>query len=376
MHPNSLAGIGTSEEQVELLDVATNFCRDKSPVDRVRALIDDERGYDADVWREIGELGWLAIAIPEAHDGVGLSMAEVVPIAEQMGRNLLATPFSSTTLAAQALIAGGTEAQRAEWLPRIAAGAAATLALREDHGDWDIAHVDTTGEIDGDSVRCSGTKQLVPWADSAELVIASVKVAGELRFACIERGALKDAALRRETVIDETARSFEVTLDGVVVGADALFDAGRTRETVERIELAGGLLAAAEMTGGAAAVIDYTLDYLKTRKQFGKVIGSYQALKHPTVDNYVEYEKSRSHLYSAAHAWGQQGEGEIAVRMAAAQAHSSYSAAADRSIQFHGGFGFTHDCDAQLHRRRAIMAGALGGDAAWHRSKLSKLLFD
>lgn len=373
---DNLGTIGTTEEQIELLDVATNFCRDKSPVDKVRGLIDDDLGYDPSIWKEIGELGWLAIAIPEAHDGVGLSMAEVVPIAEQMGRNLMSTPFGSTTLAAQALLAGGSEAQQAQWLPKIAAGTAATLALREENGDWDLSNIDVTGAVSGDTVTLSGKKQLVQWAASVDLIIASVKIDDMVRFALIERSALADGALRRETVIDETTRSYEVTLDGVTVSVDALFDADRTRETLEKIELAAGLIHAAEMTGGAQAVIDYTLEYLKTRKQFGKIIGSYQALKHPTVNNYVEYEKARTHLYSAAHSWGEQGRGEVAVLMAAAQAHSSYATAADRSIQFHGGFGFTHDCDAQLHRRKAIMGGALIGDAAYQRSKLANLLFD
>lgn len=373
---DNLGTIGTTEEQIELLDVATNFCRDKSPVDKVRGLIDDDLGYDPSIWKEIGELGWLAIAIPEAHDGVGLSMAEVVPIAEQMGRNLMSMPFGSTTLAAQALLAGGSEAQQAQWLPKIAAGTAATLALREENGDWDLSNIDATGAVSGDTVTLSGKKQLVQWAASVDLIIASVKIDDMVRFALIERSALADGALRRETVIDETTRSYEVTLDGVTVSADALFDADRTRETLEKIELAAGLIHAAEMTGGAQAVIDYTLEYLKTRKQFGKIIGSYQALKHPTVNNYVEYEKARTHLYSAAHSWGEQGRGEVAVLMAAAQAHSSYATAADRSIQFHGGFGFTHDCDAQLHRRKAIMGGALIGDAAYQRSKLANLLFD
>ncbi|WP_109355826.1 acyl-CoA dehydrogenase family protein [Sphingorhabdus sp. EL138] len=373
---NNLGDIGTTEEQIELMDVATNFCRDKSPIDKVRALMEDDLGYDPDVWREIGDLGWLAIAIPESHDGVGLSMAEVVPIAEQMGRNLLSTPFGSTTIAAQALLAGGSEAQQAAWLPKITAGTAATLALREDHGDWNLGHVASTGKETAGGIALSGKKQLVCWADSAELIIASIEMDGNVRFAMIERSALPDGALRREAIIDETARSYELTLDGVTVAADALFDGNRTRETIEKIELAAGLIHAAEMTGGSQAVIDYTLEYLKTRKQFDKIIGSYQALKHPTVDNYVEYEKARTHLYSAAHSWGEQGRGEVAVRMAAAQAHSSYSRAADRSIQFHGGFGFTHDCDAQLHRRKAIFDGALIGDAAYQRSKLAGLLFD
>ena len=373
---DNLGTIGTTEEQIELMDVATNFCRDKSPIEKVRALIEEDLGYDPAVWQEIGELGWLAIAIPEAHGGVGLSMAEVVPIAEQMGRNLLNTPFGTTTLAAQALLAGGNEAQQAAWLPKIAEGAAATLALREDNGDWDLTNIACTGVVDGDEIKLSGKKQLVLWADSAAVILASVKVDDAVRIVLIERSALDNNALRREEIIDETARSFELTLDGVTVPTDALLDGSRTRETVEKIELAAGLIHAAEMTGGTQAVIDYTLEYLKTRKQFDKIIGSYQALKHPTVDNYVEYEKARTHLYSAAHSFSEQGRGEVAVRMAAAQAHSSYAQAADRGIQFHGAFGFTHDCDAQLYRRQAIFKGALIGDAAYQRSKLAGLLFD
>ncbi len=372
----NLGTIGTTEEQIELLDVATNFCRDKSPIEKVRALMEDELGYDPDVWREIGELGWLAIAIPEAHDGVGLSMAEVVPIAEQMGRNLLNTPFGTTTLASQVLLAGGSEEQQAAWLPKIAAGTAAALALQEDNGDWDLSNIAATGVESGGTVALSGKKQFVVWANAAELVIASIKVDDEVRFALIDKAAIPDSAWRRETIIDETARSYELTLDGISIPADALFDAAKTRDTIERIEMVGSLIHSAEMTGGTQAVIDYTIEYLNTRKQFDKIIGSFQALKHPTVDNYVEYEKSRTHLYSAAHCFNDQGRGEVAVRMAAAQAHGTYSHAADRAIQFHGAFGFTHDCDAQLYRRQAIFKGALNGDAAWHRAKLSKLLFD
>ena len=373
---DNLGTLGTTEEQIELMDVATNFCRDKSPIEKVRGLIGDELGYDRDIWKEIGELGWLAIAIPEVYDGVGLSMAEVVPIAEQMGRRLMNTPFGSTTLAAQVLLAGGSEDQQATWLPKIAAGTAATMALQEDNGDWDLTNIEASGVISGDTVTLSGKKQFVLWANSAELIIASIKIDGDLRFAVIERSGIDDSAIRRESVIDETVRSFELTLDGLTISTDALFEASRTRETLERIELAASLIHSAEMTGGTQAVIDYTIEYLTTRKQFDKIIGSFQAVKHPTVDNYVDYEKARTHLYSAAHCWGDQGRGEVAVHMAASSAHSVYSHAADRSIQFHGAFGFTHDCDAQLYRRQAIFKGALIGDAAWHRAKLADLLFD
>lgn len=369
------AGLGYSEEQIELLDVATSFCRDKSPIDKVRALMDSDTGFDADIWREIAELGWTAIAIPEAHGGVGLSLAEVVPVVEQMGRNLLASPFVSTTLAAQALIAGGTEAQQAEWLPRLAAGAIGTLALAEAHGDWDVGNIMVTARADGDVIALDGEKLFVLWADNAEMAIVSVLLAGKVALVLLTHEDLAKAKVRREAIIDETKRSFAVGLDGVSVPKSQLLDPAKAAATLMHIDMAAALLQSAEMCGGTQTVIDYTVEYLKTRKQFGKLIGEYQALKHPAVNAYVEYEKARSHLYSAAYAHADQGDGEVAVRMAKAAADGAYSFASDRAVQFHGGFGFTHDCDAGLHRRAAIFHASQHGDAAWHRAKLGTLLF-
>ena len=370
-----LGALSYSEEQIELMDVATSFCRDKSPIDKVRKLIDDEHGYDPAIWQEIVDLGWLGIAAPEAQGGVGLSMAEVAPIAEQMGRRLLATPFATCTIAAQALLAAGDEAQCAEWLPRIVAGEVATLALTEPHGDWNLGHVEATAKANGEGYVLNGTKQFVVYAQHAALVIASVTVDGAVRLVLIEGSAIPDGALRREIIIDETKRSYELTLDGITLPASALLDSGRSGAALGQIELASALLQAAEMCGGTQSAIDYTIEYLKTRKQFGKLIGEYQALKHPITNAYVGYEKARSHMLSAAHNFGQQGVGEIAVRMAKASADKAYSFAADRAVQFHGGFGFTHDCDAGLYRRSAIWHASQYGDAAWHRAKLADLLF-
>ena len=369
-----LAGIGYSEEQIELLDVATAFCREKSPISKVRALLESETGFDAGVWNEIVELGWLAVAIPEAQGGVGLSLAEVVPIVEQMGRNLLASPFVSTTLAQQALIAGANEVQQADWLPRLASGTIATLALSEAHGDWDLANITATATRSASGLALSGTKHFVLWADSADLLVVSVQLDGRPAMLLLQKADISASALRRETIVDESKRSFALALDGITVPESALLDPARTASALAQIELAANLLQSAEMCGGAQAAIDYTLDYLRTRKQFGNLIGAYQALKHPMVDAYVGYEKARTHLYSAAHSFADQGRGEVAVRMAKAAADGAYSFAADRAIQFHGGFGFTHDCDAGLHRRAAIFHASQYGDAAWHRKKLADLL--
>jgi alkylation response protein AidB-like acyl-CoA dehydrogenase len=369
-----LGRIGFSEEQGELLELAQRFCRERSPIATVRRLMTDELGYDPAVWREMGELGWLGIAIPEPHGGSGLGLEAVVPVAEQLGRTLLATPFLPTTLAAQAILAGGTLEQRERLLPRLALGAPASLALLEESADWTPEAVACTAEDDGDHLVLSGRKLLVEYASSAELILATVRHRGAPAWVILERSDIPPSALRREVLVDETRRSFGLNLGGLKVSRSQLMDPARAAAALERVHLAANLLLSAEMCGGARAVIDLTVDYLKTRKQFGKLIGSYQALKHPTVEAYVRYEQARSHLYSAAHSFDEQGASEIAVRMAKATADWAFSFAADRAIQFHGGFGFTYDCDAQLYRRRAIWCASQHGDGAWHKRKLADLL--
>lgn len=366
--------IGLSDEQAELLESATKYCRDKSPMENVRRLIEDELGHDPTVFAEMAELGWLGIAIPESHGGAGLGLAEVVPVAEQMGRNLMGGPLLATTLAAQALLAAGTEEQKSRVLPELASGRPATLALMEPHADWDPRHIDCQASQSGGRIALSGTKVFVADAHVAEWIIASVNLAGAAAMVLLDRDAIAACSMRRETVIDETRRSFRLDLRGVSVPAEALLDGSRVGAALDRIELAGSLLATAEMCGAGVSCIDDTVKYLVDRKQFGKPIGSYQALKHPTVHAHLGIEQARSHLYAAAHTFESGQSGEIAVRMAKAHTGPALAFAADRAIQFHGGFGFTYECDAQLYRRRAIWGENQHGDAIYHRRKLADLI--
>lgn len=352
-----LAKIALSEMQVELRDQAMKFCADKSPIAKVRKLLTDERGYDTEVWQEMADLGWLGIAVPEGHGGLGLDLADTVPVAEAMGKHLMNSPFASTTLAAQAILFGGSEAQKAEWLPKLASGTVATVALFEPHGAWDL------------DVTEGKTKTFVLNLDAAEVIVTTVHHGGQTRLALISRDRI---TARRETIIDETKRSY--TFDVPELEALELMPAELTPVALDRIELVANLLQSAELSGAAMACVDYTVDYLKTRTQFGKVIGAFQALKHPTVDAFMDAEGARSLLYAAATHVEKQGDGEIAVRMANAKAQTALSYAADRSIQFHGGFGFTYDCDAQLYRRLAMFAASHFGDAAFHRARLADLL--
>lgn len=366
--------IGFSDEQRELQDVATAFCREKFSTDKSRALLSSEIGYDEAIWQEMVALGWTAIAIPERFGGVGLSLSEVTPVIEQIGRNFAHTPLHSSTIAAHALLFGATEEQCASILPKIVDGTVVSLALSEDDGMWDLETVSTTAKRDGEMIAISGVKRFVVDAEVANALIVSVSLDSAPALVIIHKSDLDKNALSRETVIDETKRSYRIRFDDIRIPSDQLMDIDKARTALHQIDLAANLLSSAEMVGGCQAVIDYTLDYLKTRKQFGKLIGSYQALKHPTVDAFLDYEQARSHLYSAAHCIGEQGVGEIAVRMAKAAADKAYSFSSDRSIQFHGGFGFTYDCDAQLHRRRAIWHASQYGDSLWQRQKLAQLI--
>lgn len=371
----NMGTLGTTEAQIDVLEQAERFAREKSSIADVRRLIADDLGYSPDIWAEIGALGWLGIAVPEAYGGLGLSLTEAVPIAEQMGRYLLHSPFTATTLAGQLLLLGGTEAQKQHWLPQLCEGRAASFAVSEDNGDWDLGNITASAAGEAGGIRLSGEKQFVLDLASANFVIVSAKQDGVMQLYLVDMVDVPVAAMRREGLIDETKRSFALDLSQIPPASVQAMNPQAAQAALAHLHLAANLLGAAEMTGAAQACIDYTLDYLKTRTQFGKPIGAFQALKHPAVDAYVEYENARSLLYAAAFSFGRQGEGEIATRMAKAQAGSALSFAADRSIQFHGGFGFTYDCDAQLYRRRAIFLCSQFGDAAYHRAKLADLLF-
>jgi len=365
-----------SEEQETLLDIASNFCADKSPVAKVRERLELEGGFDPDIWKEIADLGWLGICVPEQYGGSALSLAEVVTIVEPMGRHLLATPFVSTTLVAQLLMKAGTEAQKSTWLPKICEGAIGAMGISEAHGDWDLGNLTCMGTRDGDAVKLSGTKTFVTDAAAADIVIASVSLDGSPALVFLEKSDLASGTMDKESIIDETRRSYRVNLDGISVSAANLLEMEQTGSALTHLHLAANLLTAAEMCGGLAACLNTIIEYLNTRKQFGKLIGSYQALKHPTVDILMGLEASRSHLYYAASVLDDPKEGEIAVRMAKVQVNEVFSYAGDRAIQFHGGFGFTFECDAQLYRRRSLWCENQFGNAAYHRKRLANLLLD
>lgn len=362
-----------SDEQSLLLDTATEFFRDKSPTAAVRRRMATESGFEEDEWREMVALGWTGLAIPESCGGSGLGLGAAVCIAEPMGRHLFASPWLSTQLFARAITVGGSDTQQNAWLPDVADGAVATVALTESEGSWRLDEPATEFIEDAGSVTIRGVKTLVGDAAAAERVLVSGRLDGRLALAVLERDALPDAV--RETVVDETRRCYRLDFDGVQVARDALLTADAARAGLQAIEQAAWLLVAAESAGGTAGVLALTVEYLNTRTAFGRKIGSYQGLKHPTVDVLIGLERARSHVYHAASLLDAGEDAEVALRMAKAQAGDAFAFAGDRAIQFHGGFGFTWECDAQLYLRRALFLQYSYGDGAHHRKRLADAVF-
>jgi acyl-CoA dehydrogenase len=366
--------ISFTDEQAMLLEIATDFFRDKSSIATVRRQIASESGFDRELWNEIAGLGWLGIAVPERFGGSGLSLADVAVIAEPMGRSLAGTPFTSTQLFTQGLLAGGSEAQQRDLLPKICGGAIGTVALFESDGDWELEHIGSAAAIAGDAARLSGAKTLVCDAAVADFVLASVALDDAPALAIVKLADLPRERRTRETVIDETRRAFRLDLAGVSVAASSLITGDKARAALKAIRDAALLLATAEAAGGMAGVLETTIEYLNTRSAFGRKIGSYQSLKHTCAEILVGLERTRSHVYHAASLLAAGEDAEIALRMAKVEAGDSFVFAGDRAVQFHGGFGFTYDCDAQLYLRRALWLQYAFGDAAHHRRKLADLL--
>ncbi len=364
-----------SEEQAMLLDVAREFCKNKSPIAVVRSQLETDSGYDPALWDEMVGLGWAGIALPESCGGSGMGVATVVPVVEAMGRAMLGTPLISTTLAAQLLLRAGGESRMEALLSGIAAGETAAVALLE-NADWGDTRIACT--LGTDRVL-HGSKKYVTDATSARLFVVVVDYNGAPALAAVKAEQLAAGSITPNTLIDQTKRSASVDFSGVVVADENIIAGERVAAALRDLHLLGALLTAVEATGSAGRCLDTIVDYLKTRKQFGKLIGSYQALKHPTVDILTAVDSARSFIYHAATLVGEgplDKDAEIACRMAKAHATDTLLYAGDRAVQFHGGMGFTYECDAQLYIRRAQWSQQQYGDAQHHRKRLASLLLD
>ena len=369
-----------SEEQEMLRRSAREFLAKECGPKVVRTLMESADGYDEALWKKIAGLGWTALGIPEQYGGVG-TFLDLVVVLEEAGRSLLPGPFFSTmALAVPALIEAGTEAQKKKVLSQIAEGSArATLALTEPSGRWDAAGIRLGAQPKGGGWQLDGVKTFVADAAVADFIVVAARTRGEgeegLTLFLVERG-VKGLEVRALETLDQTRRWYEVRFEGVQVGPDAVMGAPDQGwpHLKRALEWSTAALCA-EMVGGVQKVLETSTEYAKTRHQFGKPIGIYQAVSHKLADMLVLSESGRSATYYAA--WAVDADApdrSLASSMAKAYVSDAYRKAAGDGIQVHGGIGFTWEHDIHLYFKRAKSSEVTLGDATYHRELVAQAL--
>ncbi len=379
---------GFSQEQELSRQTARSFLEKECPSGFVRRMMEEPAGTTDEFWQKLAELGWLGLIYPEAYGGLGLGLVDLTVILEEMGRVVMPGPyFSAVLLGGRAILEAGSEAQKREWLPKIAEGAARlTLALTEEQVGWDADAVQLAARpVKGKDGhwQLSGTKLFVPDAHTADALVVAARTAKPTKEDPAHGVSLflvpADARGVRTTLLptmDQTRKLCEVTLSRVDVGRDAVLGPLHGGwPSLARVLDRATVGLCAEMCGGAQRVLDMCTDYAKIRVAFGKPIGTYQAVKHKCADMLVAVENAKSITYYAAWAVDEDvPEARLAASMAKAYVSDAYRKAAGDGIQIHGGIGFTWEHDLHLYFKRAKGSEVLFGDATLHRERVATLI--
>ncbi len=369
---------GFSEEQELLRSEVRKLLDEQCPMAEVRRIIATPEGYSPELWKQLGELGWLGLVIPEAYGGAGLGWLDLVVLLEETGRTLFPSPLVSNTLAACALLESGSEEQKGRWLPDLASGSRiGTVALLEASDDLTPAGVQLRGERDGNAFVLRGDKRFVPDAAQADLFVVSFRTGPsdpECALAVIEADA-PGVSTQSLAPLDETKRSGSLLLDGVRVGPESILgEPGAAAPAIARLLDLGAIAVTAEIIGSAEGTLALTVQYAKDRVQFGSPIGRYQGVKHPLAEAYVDVECMKSLLYHAA--WAVDAHPDL-LPSATAQAKGFASDAITQSgvmgIQLHGAVGYTQEYDIQLYLRRSKWARPMFGDEDYHFDRVATL---
>jgi alkylation response protein AidB-like acyl-CoA dehydrogenase len=360
---------GLTETQQMLKNSARAFFPTECPMSEVRRLMELDGAHDAALWRKIADHGWTGIIVPEEHGGMGLGLVEMAVAAEEMGRALLPGPFFSTVFVAGALL--DALPQWRHRVERIAKGEErATLALLEDSACWDLDAV----RLSLASGRITGRKLFVPDAASADLLLCAARCGEELAIVQIDpRG--RGVAIRPMPAMDRTRQLYSIEFDRAAV--EILATGPDAEAALDRATDIACVALASEMAGAMQRVLEITVEYAKTRKQFGKPIGQFQAVQHLCADMLVLAESSRSAAGYAAWALQEAAPGaRTAVSVAKSYVGEACREVINRGIQVHGGMGFTWENDLHLYYRRAKASEIAFGDAAFHRERIARSVVD
>jgi alkylation response protein AidB-like acyl-CoA dehydrogenase len=373
-----MTALGASRRSVlgepadELRESIRAFAQASSPEAEVRRLMATESGYDPAVWtRMAGELELPGMTIPERFGGSGFAIDAQAVVFEELGRVLMCTPYLSTVLAAEALLASGDDGACAEYLPQIASGRKrAALALLEGHGRLDRGGIETRATpLPGGRARLDGRKKFVVDGHSADLLVVFAR--GDEGLAVFVVDAQADGLTRRPVAtLDLTRKQAHVDLDGV----DAR-PVGAAEAALDRVVTIAAVALAAESLGCASACVEMATDYAKVRYQYGRPIGSFQAVKHLCAEMLRFTEQSRAAAYEAA-LTAASGAPDAALAASTAKAYCGEMGGwvAAQNIQVHGGIGFTWEHPAHLYYRRAKSNEQLFGGPAYHRERVLRLL--
>lgn len=370
-----------TEEQQDLRETARAFLAEHASSERVRAAMEGESGWDDALWAQLGaELGWTAVHIPEEYGGLGLGYVELVALLELMGERIVCSPYFATlALGANAILVAGSEEQKQQWLGPIAEGErTATLALTEANGRWDPAGIETLCEPSGEGYVLRGTKRYVLDGAAADWLIVAARAPGTVGEDGISlfRVPSETPGVARKPLptVDQTRRQAEIGFDGVSVPASALLGtAGEGGPALLRILDLAAVALAAEQVGGAQRCLDMAVEYASTRVQFGRVIGSFQSIKHKCADMMVAVEAARSAVYYAG-CVAAEGSDELprVASLAKAYCSDAYFRCAADNVQIHGGVGFTWEYDCHLYFKRAKSSETFLGDPAYHRELVAQ----
>jgi alkylation response protein AidB-like acyl-CoA dehydrogenase len=363
----------TSDQQL-LKNSARAFLDEHCTPAIVRALWDDRRGESEAMWKDMAQLGWLGLSLPETYGGSDLGMVETAILLEEMGRASYPGPYLPTMLVASAINHAGTDVQKQRWLPAICAGGArATVALLDGGLSWTADAITTQATRTRDGWKLMGTKPFVPWPHIADLMLVPARVPeGVTLFLVDPRGG--GITQTPVTGMDLSTRWMTVTFEGANVAADDVLGwPGDYEPPLEALLRVGAVGAAAEMLGAARRCLDMAVEYAKVREQFGQPIGSFQAIRHKCADMLLEVENSHAAVYYAAWALDAKAEdASLAASVAKAYVGDAARKVCGEAIQVHGGIGFTWEYDLHLYFKRAKALEVQYGDADYHRELITR----
>ena len=364
---------GLSDEQELLQGEVRKFLDDRCPIDEVRRIAESENSHEPKLWRQLAELGWLGLIVPEQYGGAGLGWVELAVLLIETGRRLLPAPLVPSTLVVATLLDAGSEEQRERWLPGLLDGSLiGSVAFLEQTESWKPSGIELRGEPDGDGYILSGTKHFVSDPAIADLFVVPFRTgAGETDIALgiVEAGA-KGCSHKSFATMDRTRRMGDVAFDGVSIPGSQILAADGWPATARLLDR-GAVATAAEICGGAEELHRLSVEYAMERKQFGRPIAAFQGVKHPLAEMYLEVESSRSLVHYAAWVVDHRPE-EVprAASRAKAYASDKFIRVSTDAIQIHGAVGYTDDCPVHLYFKHAKWARPCYGDSNFHFDRI------